>query len=153
MNTILYIYIITSSILLFAFCIIGIVVKINISKAKPKLLRYGSKGLEVMKIQRMLNFINSTECKFDHHIREDGLFYEETLREVKFFQIDHNLKPDGFVGKETKDRIEYLYYTYKADNRFRDYYRGLDADEYEKNLVNLASYKLTKDADNPLRKN
>ena len=154
MNTMLYIYIITSSILLFAFCIIGIVVEINISKAKtkPDLLRYGSKGLEVMKIQHMLNFINTTECKFDHHIREDGLFYEETLREVKFFQLTHDLKPDGFVGKETKGRIEYLYYTYKADNRFRDYYRGLDADEYEKNLVKLASYQLAKDANDPLCK-
>ena len=143
MNTILYIYIISSSILLFLFCIIVISVEINISKAKakPKLLRYGSKGLEVMKIQRMLNFINTTECKFDHHIREDGLFYEETLREVKFFQIDHNLKPDGFVGEETKGRIEYLYYTYKADNRFRDYYRGLDAKEYDKNLVNSHNLK------------
>ena len=60
MNTILYIYIISSSILLFLFCIIVISVEINISKSKAKLLRYGSKGLDVMKIQRMLNFINTT---------------------------------------------------------------------------------------------
>ena len=133
----LYIYIITSSILLFSFCIIGIVVEINISKAKtkPDLLRYGSKGLEVMKIQHMLNFINTTECKFNHHIREDGIFYEETLREVKFFQIDHNLKPYGLVGVETKSKIMYLYNIYKNDIRYMDYYRGLNGNEYEKNLV------------------
>lgn len=150
MNNLIYIYIMTLLIILFAICMIGVSIEINISKSKPRLLGYRSKGSEVMKIQHMLNFINTTECKFDHHIREDGLFYEETLREVKFFQIDHNLKPDGFVGKETKGRIEYLYYTYKADNRFRYYYRGLDADEYDKNLVNFASYQLAKDADDPL---
>lgn len=150
MNTLIYIYIMALLIILFAICMIGVSIEINISKSNPRLLGYRSKGSEVMKIQHMLNFINTTECKFDHHIREDGLFYEETLREVKFFQIDHNLKPDGFVGKETKGRIEYLYYTYKADNRFRDYYRGLDADEYEKNIVNRASYQLAKDADDPL---
>ena len=137
MNTILYIYIISSSILLFLFCIIVISVEINISKAKakPKLLRYGSKGLEVMKIQRMLNFINTTECKFDHHIREDGLFYEETLREVKFFQLTHDLNPDGFVGNKTKIKIMSLYNVYKNDISYRDYYRGLNGNEYENNLV------------------
>ena len=137
MNTILYIYIISSSILLFAFCIIIIAVEINISKskAKPKLLRYGSKGLEVMKIQRMLNFINSTECKFDHHIREDGLFYDETLREIKFFQLTHDLNTDGFVDNKTKIKIMSLYNVYKNDISYMDYYRGLNGNEYEKNLV------------------
>ena len=152
MNTILYIYIISSSILLFLFCIIVISVEINISKAKakPKLLRYGSKGLEVMKIQCMLNFINTTECKFDHHIREDGLFYDETLREIKFFQLTHDLNPDGFVDNKTKIKIMCLYNVYKNDISYRDYYRGLNADEYEKNIVNRASYQLAKDADDPL---
>ena len=142
MNTLIYIYIMTLLIILFAICMIGVSIEIIFLKVN-RLLGYLSKGSEVMKIQHMLNFINTTECKFDHHIREDGLFYEETLREVKYFQIDHNLKPDGFVGKETKGRIEYLYYTYKGDNRFRDYYRGLDK-EYDKNLVN--SYNLKKES-------
>lgn len=132
MNTLIYIYIMTLLIILFAMCMTG--VAINISKGKPKLLGYRSKGSEVMKIQHMLNFINLTEGYSYRHIREDGIFYEETLKEVKFFQNTHNLKPDGFVGKETKDRIEYLYYTYKGDNRFRDYYRGMDAKEYDNNL-------------------
>lgn len=134
MNTLIYIYIMTLLIILFAICMIGVSIEINISKSKPRLLGYRSKGSEVMKIQHMLNFINTTECKFDHHIREDELFYEETLREVKYFQIDHNLKPDGLVGVETKSKIMYLYNIYKNDIRYRDYYRGLDAKEYDKNL-------------------
>ena len=131
----------TLLIILFAICMIGVSIEINISKSKPRLLGYRSKGSEVMKIQHMLNFINLTEGYSYRHIREDGIFYEETLKEVKFFQNTHNLKPDGFVGKETKDRIEYLYYTYKGDNRFRDYYRGLDAKEYDKNLANSHNLK------------
>ena len=141
MNNLIYIYIMTLLIILFAICMIGVSIEINISKSKPRLLGYRSKGSEVMKIQHMLNFINLTEGYSYRHIREDGIFYEETLKEVKFFQNTHNLKPDGFVGKETKDRIEYLYYTYKGDNRFRDYYRGLDAKEYDKNLVNSHNLK------------
>ena len=141
MNTLIYIYIITLLIILFAICMIGVSIEINISKSKPRLLGYRSKGSEVMKIQHMLNFINLTAGYSYRHIREDGIFYEETLKEVKFFQNTHNLKPDGFVGKETKGRIEYLYYTYKGDNRFRDYYRGLDAKEYDKNLVNSHNLK------------
>lgn len=141
MNTLIYIYIITLLIILFAICMIVVSIEINISKSKPRLLGYRSKGSEVMKIQHMLNFINLTEGYSYRHIREDGIFYEETLKEVKFFQNTHNLKPDGFVGKETKDRIEYLYYTYKGDNRFIDYYRGLDAKEYDKNLVNSHNLK------------
>jgi hypothetical protein len=116
-------------------------VAINISKSKPKLLGYRSKGSEVMKIQHMLNFINTTECKFDHHIREDGLFYEETLREVKFFQLTHDLKPDGFVGNMTKIKIMSLYNVYKNDISYRDYYRGLDGNKYENNLVNSHNLK------------
>ena len=141
MNTLIYIYIMALLIILFAICMIGVSIEINISKSKPRLLGYRSKGSEVMKIQHMLNFINLTEGYSYRHIREDGIFYEETLKEVKFFQNTHNLKPDGFVGNETKDRIEYLYYTYKVDNRFRDYYRGLDAKEYDKNLVNYHNLK------------
>ena len=60
MNTLIYIYIITLLIILFAICMIGVSIEINISKSKPRLLGYGSKGLDVMKIQRMLNFINTT---------------------------------------------------------------------------------------------
>lgn len=135
MNTLIYIYIMTLLIILFAICMIGVAIEINISKSKPRLLGYRSKGSEVMKIQHMLNFINTTECKFDHHIREDGLFYEETLREIKFFQLTHDLNPDGFVGNKTKIKIMCLYNVYKNDISYRDYYRGLNSDEYEKNLV------------------
>ena len=135
MNTLIYIYIMTLLIILFAICMIGVAIEINISKSKPRLLGYRSKGSEVMKIQHMLNFINTTECKFDHHIREDGLFYEETLREVKFFQLTHDLNPDGFVGNKTKIKIMSLYNVYKNDISYRDYYRGLNGNEYEKNLV------------------
>ena len=91
---------------------------------KHDLIRYRSRGKEVMKIQHMLNFINMVECKYTHHIREDGLFYEETLYEVKYFQASHQLTPDGLVGLETKCKIEMLYFTYKNDNRYGDYYRG-----------------------------
>ena len=135
MDTLIYIYIMALLIILFAICMIGVSIEINISKSKPRLLGYRSKGSEVMKIQHMLNFINTTECKFDHHIREDGLFYDETLREIKFFQLTHDLNPDGFVGNKTKIKIMCLYNVYKNDISYRDYYRGLNGNEYEKNLI------------------
>lgn len=88
------------------------------------IIGYRSRGKEVMKIQHMLNFINMVQCRYSHHIREDGLFYEETLREIKYFQASHQLIVDGFVGPETGCLIEMLYFTYKNDNKYRDYYRG-----------------------------
>ena len=121
---IICICLITLLILLFALIMAAIEIN-NSNSSKSKLLGYGSKGSEVMKIQHMLNFINIAECKFDHQIREDGIFYEETLREIKFFQISHQLTPDGLVGPETKSQIEMLYFTYKNDNRYGKYWGGL----------------------------
>lgn len=53
------------------------------------MLRYGSRGSAVAKVQRVLN------------IPDDGLFFNQTRRAVKKFQKAHGLKPDGIVGPLT----------------------------------------------------
>ena len=53
------------------------------------MLRYGSRGDAVAKVQRVLN------------IPDDGLFFNQTRRAVKKFQKAHGLKPDGVVGPLT----------------------------------------------------
>jgi len=52
-------------------------------------LRYGSRGLAVERLQRLLN------------IKVDGLFFGKTRRAVREFQMLHRLKVDGVVGPVT----------------------------------------------------
>lgn len=55
----------------------------------PTLLKIGSKGIQVIKVQKKL------------YLKPDGLFGIETHKAVVKFQLEHNLKPDGIVGPST----------------------------------------------------
>lgn len=57
-------------------------------------LRIGSKGPDVVKLQRLVN------------VYPDGIFGELTLEAVKAFQNDHGLFPDGIVGPKTWEALE-----------------------------------------------
>ena len=52
-------------------------------------LRIGSKGPDVMKLQQLL------------YLKADGIFGQITLEAVKDFQRDNGLFPDGIVGPKT----------------------------------------------------
>lgn len=58
------------------------------------LLRRGSKGEDVQRLQRAL-------AKWGSRIEVDGDFGEKTEAAVKAFQKDHGLVPDGIVGQYT----------------------------------------------------
>jgi peptidoglycan hydrolase-like protein with peptidoglycan-binding domain len=53
-------------------------------------LRFGSRGLEVKKLQEKL------------HISVDGIFGKKTLEAVKTYQTLNRLVPDGIVGRLTR---------------------------------------------------
>lgn len=61
--------------------------------AAPKLLRKGSKGEEVRRLQRLLG------------IKADGVFGQATHDAVAAFQRKEKLTPDGVVGPLTVDRL------------------------------------------------
>lgn len=54
-----------------------------------KVLKLGSKGPDVMKLQQLI------------HVQPDGVFGPLTLEAVKAFQNDNGLFPDGIVGQQT----------------------------------------------------
>jgi putative chitinase len=57
------------------------------------LLKVGSKGEDVKKIQQKLN------------LTADGVFGQGTEKAVKKWQIDNDLNPDGIVGDDTWNKI------------------------------------------------
>lgn len=57
-------------------------------------LRIGSKGPDVMKLQQLL------------YLKADGIFGQLTLEAVKAFQNDNGLFPDGIVGPKTWAMLE-----------------------------------------------
>lgn len=59
-----------------------------------KMLKIGSKGVEVRELQKLLG------------LHADGIFGNETLNAVKAFQKAHNLTVDGVVGKNTLGKLE-----------------------------------------------
>jgi hypothetical protein len=61
------------------------------------LLKKGSKGSEVKKIQKLLN----SRLKPSPKLSENGDFDAATEEAVKAFQKQERLKPDGIVGKNT----------------------------------------------------
>lgn len=71
-------------------------------------LKKGSQGSEVKRIQRLLN----TWLKIPHHhyqdwsLQEDGIFGSQTESVVKFFQCRSILQIDGIVGRETLSILE-----------------------------------------------
>ena len=66
-------------------------------------IREGSKGLAVKKLQMYLNVISGSSLK------EDGNFGPEMKEAVMAFQKDNGLNPDGVIGSLTWDRIIFRY--------------------------------------------
>lgn len=67
-----------------------------------KLLKQGSKGTDVKKLQKALN----KSVKPSPKLKEDGMFGGGTLAAVKAFQKKNKLKVDGLVGPNTMTAIE-----------------------------------------------
>jgi hypothetical protein len=61
-----------------------------VAPAEPT-VRYGSRGPEVAKAQRLLNLAGAS-------LSDDGVFGGLTVRAVKAFQASRGLAPDGVVG-------------------------------------------------------
>lgn len=82
----------------------------NISDSfKGTLLRLGSQGQAVQRIQLQLNRI-STDYPLIPKIPEpDGIFGVATENAVKAFQRTFNLAEDGIVGKSTWYKIQYIF--------------------------------------------
>jgi peptidoglycan LD-endopeptidase CwlK len=62
------------------------------------LLKRGSKGIEVVKLQSKLNL-------FGYKLAVDGIFGTKTEQAVRDFQKKHGLAVDGIVGKQTFSKI------------------------------------------------
>lgn len=60
------------------------------------LLKIGSRGSEVQRLQRLLNLHLD-----DKQLKVDGVFGPKTRAAVIEFQKDERLKPDGLVGRDT----------------------------------------------------
>ncbi|WP_430509707.1 glucosaminidase domain-containing protein [Gottfriedia solisilvae] len=60
------------------------------------LLKFGSRGVNVEKIQRLLD------------VKVDGIFGVNTLTAVKAFQKEKGLVEDGIVGKDTWEKMSML---------------------------------------------
>lgn len=65
----------------------------------PATIRKGSKGPDVTYCQTLLN-------EHGYHTGVDGIFGNDTERNVKGFQLDFMLKADGIVGSATWDALQ-----------------------------------------------
>jgi peptidoglycan hydrolase-like protein with peptidoglycan-binding domain len=65
------------------------------------LLRTGSKGTEVTRVQHILNKIKIAKTPLEL----DGDFGPKTLDAVKAFQLSEGIAADGIVGPETEKRM------------------------------------------------
>ena len=74
---------------------------IDISSA-AEILRMGSSGDEVLKLQKQLKKLGYDLGKWG----ADGDFGRDTYNAVKQFQTDHNIEVDGEVGPETRKALE-----------------------------------------------
>lgn len=89
------------------------------NKIKMKILRIGSTGSDIKRLQEYLGLV--PDCNFG----------QSTLDSVKHFQAKNNLEPDGIVGKDTWLNL-YLKYRKPSDNvtyqdyDFMSYYLGCD---------------------------
>ena len=70
------------------------------STASRKTVRYGSKGSDVLLLQKILNK-KSYRGYNGRPLNEDGEFGTNTLTAVRAFQRDNGLEVDGIVGKMT----------------------------------------------------
>ena len=65
------------------------------------ILKKGSKGFEVQKVQEWLNLRRYTDDNWDYTITVDGDFGEQTDKMIRLFQELNNLTVDGEVGPKT----------------------------------------------------
>jgi hypothetical protein len=68
------------------------------------LLRRGSKGPDVSRLQQLLN----QKLTPSPELAVDGDFGEKTLAAVRAFQLQHDLDPDGVVGPKTWGELQGL---------------------------------------------
>ena len=71
--------------------------ELNISK----LLKVGSKGYDVQKVQEWLNLWRFVDSEWFHRVSVDGDYGAQTEGVVRDFQQHRNLKVDGAVGANT----------------------------------------------------
>lgn len=62
-------------------------------------LKKGSRGTEVVKLQRSLN-------KFGAFLESDGIFGNDTKKAVQEWQYTNGLKPDGIYGPKSFDKLQ-----------------------------------------------
>ncbi|MCG8579293.1 MAG: peptidoglycan-binding protein [Bacteroidales bacterium] len=82
------------------------------------LLKKGSKGPEVKKLQQALN------------INDDGIFGKDTEAAVKKFQQDNNLVVDGIVGPKTLEAIQELNASTDKSEKVYSPYQDLTVNRY-----------------------
>jgi len=66
-----------------------------------KLLKEGSKGDDVEKVQEWLNLWRMTEPKWQHRVSVDGDYGPQTAAVIREFQSFTNIPTDGIVGDQT----------------------------------------------------
>lgn len=66
--------------------------------------KYGSRGENVRKIQRMLNEVYPETCL---NLAEDGIYGRRTEQVVRQFQRDFGRTQDGVVGPNTWTALSY----------------------------------------------
>ncbi len=113
-------------------------------------LKIGSKGNDVLNIQKSINYIFS-EYKDLPKLKEDGYYGNETKKAVELFQQLFGLVVDGVVGKNTLDRIEYV----KKNLRFLKSFLKLQLDNNKSNNSmdeNKRNYGKLEDILIPLKK-
>lgn len=72
---------------------------------RAPVLRLGSKGTEVAKVQRELAALGYEHR--GHRLKGDGHFGPATREVVRDFQHEHGLEADGVFGQDTSDALKY----------------------------------------------
>ena len=100
----------------------------------PSIMKLGSKGENVKKLQEDLNYIFGHYNKFNKLV-EDGKYGESTKNAVEEFQKVFGLIVDGIVGKNTLNRIEYVKRNINALHDFID--KQLKPDYISEDVINI----------------
>lgn len=102
-----------------------------------ELLRMGSRGAEVARIQRLLRQLGYT-------LMLDGDFGPGTTAAVRRFQADHDLPVDGILGPKTEAALEALNGSMEVESKLRRGSRGAAVFELQQQL-NALGYRLAED--------